>query len=56
MEELSYETDLVVIEFLDRHLPGLGEGQVSQEDVGAEGQRVHVLGADGINFPLFHLK
>ena len=26
-----------------------------QEDVGAEGQGVHVLSANGVNFALFHL-
>ena len=51
----SFDTNLVVIELLDRHLPSLGEGQVPQEDVGAEGQGVHVLSANGVNFALFHL-
>ena len=47
--ELHALEHLAQVELLDGHLAGLREGQVPKEDGGAEGQGVHVLGANGVD-------
>lgn len=41
---------LVDVKLFDGHFSGLGKGEVSKEDVRAEGEGVHVLRPDGVDF------
>lgn len=47
--------DLVQVELLDGHLPGLAEGEMPQQDVGPEGQGVHILRSRRIDLNIKYL-
>ena len=44
------------MKLLDGHLSGFAEGQMSQQNCGAECQSIHVLSADSVNLALLGLQ
>lgn len=50
VRELKPSKYFVKMELLNGHLPGLTEGHVPQQNVGAKGESIHVLSGSGKHF------